>query len=177
VLRVDAQRNLDRLKAAALEVFRERGLNSPLEEIAKRAGVSVGTLYNRFGSRDALIDAVIPELTRANVERIRDAAYAVDEPWERVERYFDGLLAMQIADPALSEAVARAHPGSPELAAACASALDEGERLLEAVGVERGAELVGSVLMANGALVAQGGADAARRLLAVFLNGLRPATA
>lgn len=178
MLRADAQRNLDRLKSAALEVFRERGLDSPLEEIAKRAGVSVGTLYNRFGSRDALIDAVIPALARANVEQIRRHAYAVDDPWERVVRYFNGLLDMQVADPALSDAVARAHPGSPELMAACDAALDDGAELLLAAGADPaaiGREDVGALLVANGALVRQGGAEAARRLLAALLAGLRPA--
>ncbi|MDA0182420.1 TetR/AcrR family transcriptional regulator [Solirubrobacter phytolaccae] len=178
MLRADAQRNLDRLKAAALEVFRERGLGSPLEEIAKRAGVSVGTLYNRFGSREALIDAVIPDLMAANVERIRLDANAATDPWERVERYFNGLLEMQIADPAVSDAVARAYEGSPDVSAVCAAALDEGARLLDAVRTGDPSftrDDLGALLVANSALIATGGADAARRIVAVLLAGLRPA--
>jgi AcrR family transcriptional regulator len=178
VLRADAQRNLDRLKAAALEVFREQGLGSPLEEIARRAGVSVGTLYNRVGSREALIDAVIPELVRANLDQVRSDALATDDAWERVERYFHGLLEMQIADPALSDAIARSHPGSPEVIAACDSALDDGARLLdearEGRGPEFGRDDVGAMLVANAALIRQGGADAARRIVAVLLAGLHP---
>ena len=50
-LRADARRNLDKLRAAAAEAFSERGLDMPLEEIAARAGVSIGTLYNRLGPR------------------------------------------------------------------------------------------------------------------------------
>jgi len=60
-LRADARRNLDKLRAAAAEAFSERGLDMPLEEIAARAGVSIGTLYNRLGPRDALVDAVVAD--------------------------------------------------------------------------------------------------------------------
>ncbi|MEU0358086.1 TetR/AcrR family transcriptional regulator [Streptomyces cyaneofuscatus] len=59
-LRRDARDNVAKLRAAALEVFTAKGLGAPLEETAKAAGVSVGTLYNRFGPREALIDSVIP---------------------------------------------------------------------------------------------------------------------
>ena len=177
MLRADAQRNVERLKSAALEVFRERGLGSPLEEVARRAGVSVGTLYNRFGSREALIDAVLPELVLTNVGRIRGAACEADDSWERVERYFNGLLEMQVADPALSEAVVRAHADTPELAAACEVALNDGATLLHEAGVDDslpGREIVAAFLVSNAAIVAQNGSDAARRMLAVLLAGLDP---
>jgi AcrR family transcriptional regulator len=178
VLRADAQRNLDRLKAAALEVFREQGLSAPLEEIARRAGVSVGTLYNRIGSREALIDAVIPELVRSNLDQVEHHALATEDPWERVERYFNGLLEMQIADPALSDAIARSHQGSPDVVSACERALDDGAQLLEAArggaGPAFGRDDVGAKLVANAALIRQGGSDAARRIVAVLLAGLRP---
>jgi len=66
-LRADARRNLDKLRAAAAEAFSERGLDMPLEEIAARAGVSIGTLYNRLGPRDALVDAVVADPAAALV--------------------------------------------------------------------------------------------------------------
>lgn len=65
-LRADAQRNRDRLLTVAAEAFTERGVDASLEEIARRAGVGVGTLYRRFPSRDALIEAVY----RREVERL-----------------------------------------------------------------------------------------------------------
>ena len=58
-LRADAQRNYDKIVLAAREVFRERGADGSLDEIAKRAGVGPGTLYRHFPTRDALIDAVM----------------------------------------------------------------------------------------------------------------------
>ena len=58
-LRVDAQRNYDKLVLAAREAFRERGSDASLDDIAKRAGVGPGTLYRHFPTRDALIDAMM----------------------------------------------------------------------------------------------------------------------
>ncbi|SEH00665.1 DNA-binding transcriptional regulator, AcrR family [Nonomuraea solani] len=57
-MRADARRNLDKIVEAAAEVVAERGVNAPMEAIARRAGVGVGTLYRRFPDRDALLEAV-----------------------------------------------------------------------------------------------------------------------
>ncbi|HEX8918882.1 MAG TPA: TetR/AcrR family transcriptional regulator [Chloroflexota bacterium] len=56
-LRADAQRNRDKLLAAATEAFAEEGEDVALETIAARAGVGIGTLYRRFPNRDALVAA------------------------------------------------------------------------------------------------------------------------
>lgn len=56
-LRADAQRNRERILLAAEEVFVERGANVALEEVAKRAGVGIGTLYRRFPTREELLAA------------------------------------------------------------------------------------------------------------------------
>ena len=84
-LRSDARRNRDLLLATAGEMFAERGIDVPLEEIAKTAGVGVGTLYRHFPTRDALNEAVY----RREVETLCDG---VDE-----------LLANNPADVALAE--------------------------------------------------------------------------
>jgi AcrR family transcriptional regulator len=57
-VRKDAQRNRDALLAAATDAFAERGVDCSLEDIARRAGVGIGTLYRHFPNRDALIEAV-----------------------------------------------------------------------------------------------------------------------
>src|SRR5689334_23961309 len=57
-LRADARRNRQRIVEGACAVFRERGLDVPLEEIADRAGVGIATLYRRFPTREELIAAV-----------------------------------------------------------------------------------------------------------------------
>ncbi|HTW19967.1 MAG TPA: helix-turn-helix domain-containing protein [Mycobacteriales bacterium] len=69
-MRVDARRNHDRLVAEAAAVFFERGIDVPLEEIARRADVGIGTLYRHFPTRDALIEAVY----RREVEQLCEAA-------------------------------------------------------------------------------------------------------
>ncbi len=68
-LRADAQRNRDKLLAAALAAFTERA-DAPLEGIAKQAGVGIGTLYRHFPTREALIEQVY----RAELDRLCDAA-------------------------------------------------------------------------------------------------------
>ena len=60
-LRADAQRNRERLLAAAEEVFLERGAHASMEDVAKRAGVGIGTLYRRFPTRDDLLAAAYSE--------------------------------------------------------------------------------------------------------------------
>ncbi|GAA2352695.1 TetR/AcrR family transcriptional regulator [Saccharopolyspora halophila] len=60
-LRADARRNRDRIIATARDVFTERGTEVPMEEIAREAGVGVGTLYRRFPDRDSLIREVAVE--------------------------------------------------------------------------------------------------------------------
>jgi AcrR family transcriptional regulator len=58
-VRADAQRNRDRIVEVARGVFRERGYDASLDDIAKKAGVGPGTLYRHFPTRDALLDAVM----------------------------------------------------------------------------------------------------------------------
>jgi len=68
-VRADAKRNHDRIVDVAREVFKEKGYDAPLDEIAKRAGVGAGTLYRHFPTKDALFDAVM----RVWVERVEQA--------------------------------------------------------------------------------------------------------
>src|SRR5579859_2177269 len=68
--RADAVRNRDLLIAAAAEAFAARGADVSLEDIARGAGVGIGTLYRHFPTRDALVEAVY----RHEVERLSDAA-------------------------------------------------------------------------------------------------------
>ncbi|WP_236028184.1 helix-turn-helix domain-containing protein [Paractinoplanes lichenicola] len=59
--RADARRNAERLLAAAEAAFREQGVEAPLEQIARRAGVAIGTLYGHFPNRRALLGALLRE--------------------------------------------------------------------------------------------------------------------
>jgi AcrR family transcriptional regulator len=64
--RADARRNYDNLVAAAAKAFEENGVESSLEDVARRAGVGIGTLYRHFPTREALLEAVY----RAEVESL-----------------------------------------------------------------------------------------------------------
>jgi AcrR family transcriptional regulator len=80
-LRADAQRNLERVLAAAREVFLEEGVDGSVEEIARRAGVGVGTIYRRFPRKEDLVEAIISEHFAALVAIVRGQLDAAD-PWE-----------------------------------------------------------------------------------------------
>src|SRR4051812_36245765 len=69
-MRADAIRNRDKLLTAATELFDEQGTDAPLEAVARRAGVGIGTLYRHFPTRDALVEAAY----RAEVDHLCEAA-------------------------------------------------------------------------------------------------------
>jgi AcrR family transcriptional regulator len=123
-LRRDARRNVERLTAAAAQVFGERGLDAPLEEIAATAGVSAGTLYNRFGGRDALIDAVMPDLVEARVLDARRRAEAEADPWAAFRLYVTLLCEVIASDLAMNDAVSRRFPDARRLTEVCDAQMD-----------------------------------------------------
>lgn len=86
-LRADAQRNRDRVLAAAQELFAAEGLAVPLDDIARRAGVGPGTVYRHFPTKEALFDAVVTERIQRMVDRAREQAGA-DDPGQA---FFDYL--------------------------------------------------------------------------------------
>jgi AcrR family transcriptional regulator len=76
-LRRDAAQNRDRLLAAAAQVFAEQGLQASVADIARAAGVGMGTLYRRFPTKDALIDALVQDVLEAIIEM---ASRSLEEP-------------------------------------------------------------------------------------------------
>jgi AcrR family transcriptional regulator len=113
-LRADAQRNRDALLRAARAAFAQEGLDVALEEIARRAGVSIGTLYNRFpgaDARDALIEAVFTDRLEATVA-IAQEALAQPDPWAAFAGYVTGICALQAADRGFRQVAARGMPDS-----------------------------------------------------------------
>ncbi|MFC5835007.1 TetR/AcrR family transcriptional regulator [Nonomuraea insulae] len=80
-MRADARRNLGKIVEAAAEVVAERGVNAPMEAIAKRAGVGVGTLYRRFPDRDALIAAVGDHYIHTMAEALDTACGSTADAW------------------------------------------------------------------------------------------------
>jgi AcrR family transcriptional regulator len=77
-LRRDAAENRARLLDAAALVFAEQGLDGSVEDVAREAGVGMGTLYRRFPTKQALIDELVGSLRRELLELARDAAERTD---------------------------------------------------------------------------------------------------
>jgi AcrR family transcriptional regulator len=96
-LRVDAERNRQRVVAAARDAFAELGLDVPMEEIARRAGVGVGTLYRRYPTRADLIAAAFEAKMSAYAEAFRDAL-ADPDPWHGFRACVERICAMQAGD-------------------------------------------------------------------------------
>jgi AcrR family transcriptional regulator len=88
--RADARRNYEKVLAAAREAFAEGGESTALEEIARRAGVGIGTLYRHFPNRQALLEALYVN----EVEEVCRSAAELDggDPWEELIGWFERLM-------------------------------------------------------------------------------------
>src|SRR3954454_7533369 len=116
-LRADAERNRQRIIAAAASVFAERGLDVSLDEIAHAAGVGIGTVYRRFPDKDALIDA----LFEAKIDRavaLADTALEIEDPWEGFTTFMRGMCRMQAEDRGFKEALLVGDRGRERVAGA-----------------------------------------------------------
>ena len=101
-LRRDARENRDRILVAARAAFAESGLDAGVEEIASRAGVGTGTLYRRFPTKEALIDAVFEEhLDR--LAGLAEEALAAPDACDGLLEYLARVVGLQCADRGLSE--------------------------------------------------------------------------
>src|ERR1700722_866806 len=80
-LRRDAERNRQRVLAAAADVFTERGLDATLDEVARAAGVGVGTVYRRFPDKESLISELFRDRIDALVT-VAEEACAASDPWQ-----------------------------------------------------------------------------------------------
>jgi AcrR family transcriptional regulator len=111
-LRSDAQRNRGRLLAAARELFAEHGVDVAMADIARHAGVSNGTLYNRFPTRQDLIEAVFTDRMETMAE-LAGQALADEDPWRGFTAYLTAICELQAADRGFNEVAARGLAASP----------------------------------------------------------------
>ncbi|WP_033295163.1 TetR/AcrR family transcriptional regulator [Amycolatopsis jejuensis] len=176
-LRADAARNRDKLLAAATRAFGEQGLDVPLEQIARTAGVSIGTLYAHFPTREAFADAILPAQLAA-LDDLAAAALAEPDPWLGFTGFIDGLFALQAKDHGLNDALARRQPLSPAVLEACRSGFEHAAKVVDrakAAGQLRAdftpADL--APLVSAMSQVIRESPEVWRRHLAFFLDGLR----
>lgn len=136
-LRADAARNRDKLLAAAAQLFGERGLDVPMEHIARRAEVSIGTLYAHFPTREAFFAAIFPARLAA-LDTLAEAALAHPDPWQGFAGYLEGLFALHAGDRGLNDVLTRqlstvagvvdaCHRGAGHVAALIRRAQDSGQ--------------------------------------------------
>jgi AcrR family transcriptional regulator len=104
-LRRDALANRERILHAADEAFAERGLEASVEEIARRAGVGIGTLYRRFPSKTALVDAIFEDRLE-ELAGIARGALTADDAWEGFCRFLEQAVSLQAQNRGFCEIVA-----------------------------------------------------------------------
>jgi AcrR family transcriptional regulator len=178
--RADGLRNRDQLLAAAKAAFAEQGPDAALEEVARRAGLGIGTLYRHFPARDALLAAVY----QREVEQLTTSAdrlLAEHPPLEAFDRWLhllvDYLAAKRVVAPALQASA----EGARVYAAAGVPVTDAMNRLAERligsgeIRADVQPEDITQIIMG----LAQGydrpkWAPSARRLIAILIAGLKP---
>lgn len=180
-MRADARRNYERLLAEARTAFAEYGTDAPLEDVARRAGVGIGTLYRHFPSRDSLMNAVFQEALATLLQRSRELAGAADPCRALVE-----WLRMLITHAGEYRGLARAlmsasHDESSALSQCSVPLRAAGELLLaraREAGTVREDVSIGDLMQLTNAiaLAAEGSPEdeeLADRLLTLTLRGLK----
>ncbi|MGB3439338.1 MAG: helix-turn-helix domain-containing protein [Actinophytocola sp.] len=182
-LRADARRNRDQILVAAREIFAERGAEVPMEEIARRASVGVGTLYRRFVDREALIRAVFRDTFQAVADETGAALAQEPTAWAalmRIMRLSAWLhVSVQAASPRVT-AVVRADEETSRVRDELLDTLDQVVRraqdegsLRRDVGVGDLAMLFVSVVHQTHAVTRDAEGLVAGRVLAIMMDGLR----
>ena len=101
-LRRDAERNRQRILAAAAEVFTERGLDATLDDVARAAGVGVGTVYRRFPDKDSLVSELFRDRIDALVTVAEEACEAAD-PWRGLVDFLEYIASAMAGDQGLRQ--------------------------------------------------------------------------
>ena len=146
--RADARRNYEKVLAAAREAFAEGGESTALEEIARRAGVGIGTLYRHFPNRQALLEALYVD----EVEEVCRSAAALEgaDPWEALSGWFERFIAYMGTKRALAAELLNYLDQDAPLFQVCRTSMFEaGEPLLkraQEAGVVRPDVNIGEVI-------------------------------
>jgi AcrR family transcriptional regulator len=114
-LRRDAERNRQRILQAATEVFTERGLEATLDDVARQAGVGVGTVYRRFPDKAALVDALFEDRISALIALVERAKDEPD-PWAAVCWFVEHSAQMLAVDRGLRQILMFAAQGHDQAA-------------------------------------------------------------
>lgn len=180
-MRADAQRNRDRIVEVARQVFREKGYDAPLDEVARLAGVGPGTLYRHFPKRENLVDAIMQSWVD-KVEDATDKALAHEgDARARLVNWFEvyvGLISLHKGGPA-KITCAMGDPDSP-IATKCQVLARAGGRVLDQLreesAIREDVEPVQVARLVGGVATIADNADldptAVRPMLEVVADGL-----
>jgi AcrR family transcriptional regulator len=183
--RSHARRNHEVLVATAREVFAERGAEGSLEEIARRAGVGIGTLYRHFATRDALVEAVF-ERRIGDFAAIAEAAAAEPDAWSAFAGFLEQMLELQSGDRLLKDVLLRSAPGAVRVESARAEMRRLFEQVLERAHAQGGLRAdfgfpdLSVLLWSFAPLIdasAETGSSIWKRHLHLLLDGLRSESA
>src|SRR5580700_6437185 len=182
-MRADAQRNYDRLLQAAVAAFAEHGADDvSLEEIARRAGVGIGTLYRHFPTRQALLEAVYRD--QVDAVRVRaEELLASETPGQALADWLRVLVAFSSTKRSLTAALLASFGKDSELLSSCSTVIFGAAESLLARAQQEGTvradadamdliRLVHAVNIASQHTSADPGQS--DRLLSLILDGLRP---
>jgi AcrR family transcriptional regulator len=175
--RADARRNYEKVIAAAREAFAEGGESTALEEIARRAGVGIGTLYRHFPNRQALVEALYVDELDAVCRSASELGDA--DPWEALNGWFERFIAYVGTKRALAAELSNYLDHDAELFRSCRAALFQaGEPLLQraqAAGVVRDDVAIGEVIQMVVGIAKIPATDPSQveHILRVALDGLR----
>jgi AcrR family transcriptional regulator len=181
-LRRDAERNRQRILKAASEVFTERGLDVSLDEVARHAGVGVGTVYRRFRTKEDLVEALFVDRIEAVAALAEKATHAPD-PWSGLTDFMEEAAAMLARDLGLRQMMMFATYGGDKIWYARARNQPLVTQLVEraqAAGQLRSdlrptdIPFILFVLTEAAQFARQVSPEIWRRYLAVILDGLRP---
>ena len=175
--RADARRNYEKVLVAAREAFAEGGESTALEEIARRAGVGIGTLYRHFPNRQALLEALYVN----EVEEVCRSAVELDDsdPWEALNAWFERVLSYLATKQALAQELLTYFDRDAPLFQVCRTSLyDAGGPLLkraqEAGAVRTDVEFPEVMQMVMGiAKIPASDPSQVEHILRIALDGLR----
>jgi AcrR family transcriptional regulator len=175
--RADAQRNYEKVVAAAREAFTEGGAETSLEEIARRAGVGIGTLYRNFPNRQALLESVYVDELQAMCRTAADLD--IDDPFEALRGWLRRFVEYMVTKQALASELLNYVDRQNPLFVDCRRALfASGEPFLERAqkaGVVRPDTDLGEIIQLFGQIAKIPAADPAQiaHLVQIALDGLR----
>jgi AcrR family transcriptional regulator len=175
--RADARRNYEKLLAAAGEVFAENGAAASLEDIARRAGVGIGTLYRHFPTRQALLEAVYVDEVEEMSRKANDLGDL--EPWDALVTWLRQFVRYAATKRALADEMMNTIDAEAPVFVSCRTAITAAGDMLLARAQEAGVVRPDTNFIDIGRMVA--GIASIRttdpgqieRILDVALDGLR----